>query len=100
MRVAEGRAGPRVSGVKASLLLLASFLAGPLIAKPLQVYILVGQSNMEGHAKVKTIPYISEDPATKALHARLVGPDGKPRAAERVWISYLTGIGDTNGGGR
>ena len=24
-------------------------------AKPLQVYILVGQSNMEGHAKVETI---------------------------------------------
>jgi len=99
MRVAESRGGPRVSGVKALLVLLACFLAGSLAAKPLQVYILVGQSNMEGHAKVETIPYIAEDPATKALHARLVGPDGKPRAAERVWVSYLTGSGDANAEG-
>jgi hypothetical protein len=65
----------------------------------LQVYILAGQSNMEGHAKVETIPYIAEDPATKALHGRLVGADGKPRAADHVWISYYTGIGENNGEG-
>ena len=76
-----------------------AWAAGSLVAKPLQVYVLVGQSNMEGHARVETIPYVAEDPATKALHSRLVGPDGKPRAAERVWISYLTGIGDKNGEG-
>ncbi|MFG0267841.1 MAG: hypothetical protein ACF8AM_22220 [Rhodopirellula sp. JB055] len=29
---------------------------------PLQVYILAGQSNMEGHAKVETIDYMREDP--------------------------------------
>ncbi|MFZ9345434.1 MAG: sialate O-acetylesterase [Opitutales bacterium] len=81
------------------LLALALPLAGPLAAKPLQVYILAGQSNMEGHAKVETIPYIAEDPATKALHGRLVGADGKPRAADHVWISYYTGIGENNGEG-
>ncbi len=81
------------------LLALALPLAGPLVAKPLQVYILAGQSNMEGHAKVETIPYIAEDPATKALHGRLVGADGKPRAADHVWISYYTGIGENNGEG-
>ncbi len=81
------------------LLALALPLAGPLVAKPLQVYILAGQSNMEGHAKVETIPYIAEDPATKALHGRLIGADGKPRAADHVWISYYTGIGENNGEG-
>ena len=81
------------------LLALALPLAGPLVAKPLQVYILAGQSNMEGHAKVETIPYIAEDPATEALHGRLVGADGKPRAADHVWISYYTGIGENNGEG-
>lgn len=85
--------------MKAPFILLAAFCAAHLSAKPLQVYVLVGQSNMEGHAKVETIPYIAEDPATKALHARLVGPDGKPRAAERVWISYFTGVGEKNGEG-
>ena len=68
-------------------------------AKPLQVYILVGQSNMEGHARVETIDYIGEDPATAPLLKRMLGPDGKPAAAKNVWISYHTGIGDKNGEG-
>ena len=68
-------------------------------AKPLQVYILVGQSNMEGHAKVETIDYIGEDPATAPLLKRMLGPDGKPAAAKNVWITYLTGSGDKNGEG-
>ena len=68
-------------------------------AKPLQVYILVGQSNMEGHAKVETIDYIGEDPATAPLLKRLLGSDGKPAAAKNVWISYYTGIGEKNGEG-
>ena len=70
-----------------------------VMAKPLQVYILVGQSNMEGHAKVETIDYIGEDPATAPLLKRLLGPDGKPAAAKNVWISYYTGIGEKNGEG-
>ena len=68
-------------------------------AKPLQVYILVGQSNMEGHAKVETIDYIGEDPATAPLLKRMLGPDGKPAAAKNVWITYLTGSGEKNGEG-
>ena len=68
-------------------------------AKPLQVYILVGQSNMEGHAKVETIDYIGEDPVTAPLLKRMLGPDGKPAAAKNVWITYLTGTGDKNGEG-
>ena len=32
--------------------------------KPLRVYILAGQSNMEGHAKVETFDYIGDDPNT------------------------------------
>jgi hypothetical protein len=68
-------------------------------AKPLQVYILVGQSNMEGHARVETIDYIGEDPATAPLLKRMLGPDGKPAAAKNVWISYYTGIGEKNGEG-
>jgi hypothetical protein len=65
----------------------------------LQVYVLVGQSNMEGHAKVETIDYIGEDPATAPLLKRMLGPDGKPAAAKNVWISYYTGIGEKNGEG-
>jgi hypothetical protein len=54
---------------------------------------------MEGHAKVETIDYIGEDPATAPLLKRMLGPDGKPAAAKNVWITYLTGTGDKNGEG-
>lgn len=62
--------------------------------KPLQVYILAGQSNMEGQAKVETFDYIGDDPATAPLLNEMRGPDGKPRVCERAWISYLTGSPD------
>jgi len=58
---------------------------------PLKVYILSGQSNMEGQAKVETLDYIGYDPKTAPLLKQMRGPDGKPRVCERVWISYLTG---------
>ncbi|MFT5108336.1 MAG: hypothetical protein ACI8XO_003452 [Verrucomicrobiales bacterium] len=60
-------------------------------SKPLKVYILAGQSNMEGHAKIETFDYIGDDPATAPLLKEMRSSDGKPRVCERVWISYLTG---------
>jgi hypothetical protein len=68
-------------------------------AAPLKVFILAGQSNMEGHAKVETIDYISEDPATAPLWKQMHGEDGKLRVADHVWISYFTGSGSENGEG-
>jgi len=59
--------------------------------KPLKVFILVGQSNMEGHAKVSTFDYIGDDPATAPMLKEMLGPDGKPKVCDNVWISYLTG---------
>lgn len=61
-------------------------------AKPLQVYILAGQSNMQGHAKISTMEHIGMDPATKSLLESMLGSDGKPKVCERVWISS-TGSG-------
>ena len=36
-------------------------------AGPLKVFVLAGQSNMEGHAQVRTFDYIGRDPATAPL---------------------------------
>ena len=81
-----------------SLFLLLAALG--LSAAPTKVFILVGQSNMEGHAKVETIDYIGEDPATAPLLKRMKSADGKSSAeGEGVWISYFTGIGEKNGEG-
>ena len=68
-------------------------------AKPLKVFILAGQSNMEGHAKIETFDYIGDDPATAPLLKLMRGADGKPTVCDHVWISYLTGSGDANGEG-
>jgi len=82
-------------------LILLSLLALtlPSTAKPLKVFILAGQSNMEGHAKIETFDYIGDDPATAPLLKQMRGSDGKPTICDHVWISYLTGIGDNNGEG-
>ena len=57
--------------------------------KPLQVFILAGQSNMQGHAKVSTFEHIGMDPATKPMLAEMLGADGKPKVCGRVWISSI-----------
>lgn len=65
-------------------------------SKPLRVFILAGQSNMEGHAKIDTFDYIGDDPATAPLLAKMRGADGKPVVCDGTWISYLTGGEDDN----
>ena len=64
--------------------------------KPLKVFILVGQSNMEGHAKVETFDYIGDDPKTAPLLKKMRNADGTPRICDGAWISYYTGRGEEN----
>lgn len=60
-------------------------------AEPLKVFILAGQSNMEGPANISTFDYIGDDPATAPMLKMMRGDDGKPAVCDGVWISYLTG---------
>ena len=60
-------------------------------AKPLKVFILAGQSNMEGHAAISTFDYIGKDPLTAPILKEMRNPDGTPRVCDKVWMSYLTG---------
>ncbi|MFO0939994.1 MAG: sialate O-acetylesterase [Pirellulales bacterium] len=70
-------------------------------AQPLKVFILAGQSNMEGHAEIRTFDYIGKDPATAPLLKEMLNADGTPRVCDKVWMSYLTGPydGSANGEG-
>ncbi len=83
-----------------TLFLLLSLTA---TAKPkkLKVFILAGQSNMEGHARISTFDYIGDDPATAPLLKQMRDSEGKPTVCDNVWISYLTGKydGSANGEG-
>ena len=52
-------------------------------AKPLKVFILAGQSNMEGHAAISTFDYIGKDPLTAPLLKEMRNPDGTPRVCDK-----------------
>ena len=85
------------------LTLSVFFLSHALAAekKPLKVFILAGQSNMEGHAKIETFDYIGDDPATAPLLKMMRDDNGQPRVCDHTWISYFTGKydGSANGEG-
>ncbi len=72
---------------------------GPREKQPLKVFILAGQSNMEGHAEIGTFDYIGDDPATAPLLKMMRDAEGKPTVCGGAWISYLTGSGERNGEG-
>ena len=94
--------------------------AGPARAvqggkSPVQVFIMAGQSNMEGHGEIKPRPgsanggkgslqYLVKDPATAAQYRHIIDASGNWVVRNDVWIWYLgrkggltTGYG-ANGG--
>ena len=86
----------RVSKVVVAGALMLFSLSSALAAnKPLKVFILVGQSNMEGHAQITTFPVIAKDPKTAELYKDMVDASGKPVVCENVYIAYT--YGDFNG---
>ena len=59
----------------------------PVEAAPLKVYLMAGQSNMQGFCSVTTFPQIEADAITAPILKKMVNPDGTPRVHENVWIS-------------
>ena len=60
-------------------------------AKPIKVFILCGQSNMQGHANIKTFEAMKTDPLTEPILEEMVDEKGNPIVCDQVWISYCTG---------
>ena len=70
---------------------------------PLKVFILAGQSNMEGQGKIAadlksnggkgSLQYLLKDPTTAARFKPLVDKDGKWIVRDDVWIWYLGRMG-------
>jgi alpha-galactosidase len=56
--------------------------------KPVKVFILAGQSNMEGKAKVALADYQATQPATRDLYKHL-RKDDKWAARDDVWVKFL-----------
>ncbi len=78
------------------VLLFCEFAASMRVlpaAEPLPVFILAGQSNMQGHADLSTLPHIGMDPRTKPILTAMIDENGTPRVDQDVWI---TSIGNTD----
>jgi len=61
---------------------------------PLQIFILAGQSNMQGHANVSTLDSLADDPKTAPILKEMRNADGTPRVCQKVWISSVGCAGD------
>jgi alpha-galactosidase len=68
--------------------------ASQAVAKPLKVFILAGQSNMQGHVNVSTFDSMAGDPKTAPILKEMRDADGKPRVCQKVWISSIGCAGD------
>jgi hypothetical protein len=78
------------------------------MVKPVKVFILAGQSNMEGHGFIKADPkrndgkgsleYISKDKATADKFKHLLGKDSQWTVRDDVWIHYLDRKGKLTAG--
>ncbi len=92
----------RTKGCPVGRLLIGAFSVFALtttfgVSKPLKVYILAGQSNMQGHARTHTLAHIATDPAMAPLLAEMQTADGELKVCEPVWISYLSTDGVKQG---
>lgn len=83
------------------ILLLLAFAAasneGLAIEKPVKVFILAGQSNMQGHAQVRTLPHLGLSANSAPLLAKILDSDGDAKTHENVWITYLSSGGIKSG---
>ena len=62
--------------------------------RPLKVFILAGQSNMQGHVNISTFDDMATDPKTAPLLNQMRKADGSPRVWQNVWISSIGCAGD------
>jgi len=73
------------------LLFVAFFMSLSIstLAKPLKIYLLVGQSNMQGHAAERTLEHLGMDPKTAPLLKAIRNADGTAKIQKDVWISSI-----------
>ena len=77
--------------MKSFLFTLVAFLgvSFSLSANPLKIYLLVGQSNMQGHAAERTLAHLGMDPKTVPLLKAIQNADGSAKVHDQVWISSI-----------
>jgi len=88
----------QIRNIKPITALMLAILVLPTVAargepadqsKPLKVFILAGQSNMQGHAHVRTIDAMRLDPKTAPILEEMRVADGTYRVCDSVCISSI-----------
>lgn len=98
------RVGTKSIGSMAVLWVLAALIWGQAApaaetgSGPLKIFILAGQSNMEGHARSGTLDYLGEDPQYGKLLGKIKKKDGSLVVRDDVWIWYLGRKGNLEAG--
>lgn len=83
------------AAVCVALLSYSPVAANPAASdKTLKVYILAGQSNMQGQAGWWVTRGLADDPSTRHLHEKFVDADGNFREEKNVYVAALSGEQD------
>jgi alpha-galactosidase len=77
-------------GASAGLAVLALSSITTAADKPLKVFILAGQSNMQGKARVRTIERLNMTDDGKQMYQAIMGEDGNPTVVPGVHGVYFT----------
>ena len=70
-------------------ILIFTALSTHAAPRPLKIYLLVGQSNMQGHAAERTLEHLGMDPKTAPLLKAIRNADGTAKVQKNVWISSI-----------
>lgn len=73
---------------------VAEDISGSQGKKPLKVYILAGQSNMQGSAHKRTFAAIGDDPGTAEILDDILDAKSEPVVCDTARVTYLTGDRD------
>jgi alpha-galactosidase len=58
---------------------------------PVKVFLLAGQSNMQGYGHIRTLPWLGEDPTYGHLLKKVRNPDNSWVVRDDVWVYYRSG---------
>ena len=78
-----------LSSLLVTLILAAVVVADDSANKPLKVFVLAGQSNMQGHAHQSTIDAMQYNPDAAPLLDDIRDAGGNPIVCDNVWIASL-----------
>ncbi|RMG04885.1 MAG: sialate O-acetylesterase [Planctomycetota bacterium] len=79
---------PRILAFVSACLFLFSGFAQAADKLPVKVFVLIGQSNMQGQGAVSTLDWLGEDPTYGHLLSKVKKPDGSFVERDDVWVYY------------